>query len=109
LNYIASEVHTSIGGLFYPNPEEVKTFIKNKANTKLTYLENDLIGDKEYIVGNQATVADYYLYIVLTWTNFLGIDLTPFPKVGAFVTRISNLPNVKAAHARMAENPATVL
>ena len=68
-----------------------------------------MIGNKEFLVGNSFTIADSYLYIVLSWTGYVGVDLAPFPNVKAFFDRISNLPNVKAAHARMAENPATVL
>jgi glutathione S-transferase len=109
LNYIASEVHPSIGHLFYPNSDAIKDYIKSKAATKLTYLENTLIGDKKFVVGDSFTIADSYLYISLSWTAYVGIDLAPYPKVKAYFDGIGALENVKAAHARMAENPATVL
>ena len=109
LNYIASEVHPSIGHLFYPNSDAIKEYIKGKAAAKLTYLENTLIGDKKFVVGDSFTIADSYLYIVLSWTAYVGVDLTPFPKVKTYFDNIGTLENVKAAHARMAENPATVL
>lgn len=109
LNYIASEVHPSIGHLFYPNSDEIKEYIKSKAAQKLTFLENNLIGDKEYLVGNSFTIADSYLYIALSWTQYVGIDLAPYSKVKSYFERIGGLENVKTAHARMAENPATVL
>lgn len=109
LNYIASEVHPNIGGLFYPNPDNIKDFIKAKAATKLTYLENTFIGDKAYVAGNAFTIADSYLYIVLSWSGYVGVDLAPYPKVKAYFERIGALENVKAAHARMATNPASVL
>ncbi len=109
LNYIASEVHPSIGHLFYPHSEVIKEYIKSKAAAKLTYLENTFIGNKTYVVGNAFTVADSYLYIVLTWTAYVGIDISPYPKVKAYFERIGGLENVKAAHARMATNPSTVL
>jgi glutathione S-transferase len=109
LNYIASEVHPSIGHLFYPNSDAIKDYIKSKAATKLTYLENTLIGDKKFVVGDSFTIADSYLYISLSWTSYVGIDLAPYPKVKAYFEHIGSLENVKAAHTRMAENPATVL
>ncbi len=109
LNYIASEVHPSIGGLFAPNSDEVKAYIKSRAAVKLAYLENTLIGNNNFVVGDSFTIADSYLYIVLSWTGYVGIDLTPFPKVKAYFERIGGLENVKAAHARIATNPATVL
>ena len=109
LNYVASEVHTSIGGLFYPHGEETKAFLKKKSAQKLEFLENHLLATSDYLVGNSFTIADSYLYIVLSWSGYVGVDLTPFPKVRAYSERVGNLPNVKAAHARMAESPATVL
>jgi glutathione S-transferase len=58
-------------------------------------------------VGDSFTIADAYLYIVLSWTSIVSIDLTPYPKVKAYFERIGALENVKAAHARIATNPAT--
>ncbi len=109
LNYIASEVHPSIGHLFYPNSDAIKEYIKSKGVAKLTYLENTFIGNKNFVVGDSFTIADSYLYIVLSWTGYVGFDLTPFPKVKAYFERIGGLENVKAAHSRMAPNPANVL
>jgi glutathione S-transferase len=110
LSYISSEVHPSIGGLFNANlGEETKAFIKGNASKKLTYLESNLIGNKGFLVGNSFTVADSYLYIILTWTKNVGIDITPFPKVVAYYERIGALDNVKAAHERIATSPATTI
>ena len=39
----------------------------------------------------------------------MGVDLEEYPKVKAYFEGISALDNVKAAHARMAEAPATTL
>jgi len=106
LNYVASEVHTSIGGLFNPTlHDEVKAAYRARAALKIKYLEEHFIGDKAFVVGDSFTIADSYLYIVLTWTKYLGVDLTP--KVAAYVTRIAALDNVVKAHARIATNPAT--
>jgi len=107
LSYIATEVHPSIGGLFAPNADAVKDFIRGKAAAKLTYLENNLIADKSFLLGDSFTIADSYLYIVLSWTKYVAIDLAPYPNVSAYFNRIGNLPNVKAAHERIATSPST--
>lgn len=108
MSYIASEVHTSIGGLFnLSNTEDVKAHYRALVAKKLTYLETTLIGDKSFLVGNSFTIADAYLYIVLSWTNYVGIDLAPYPVSKAYLERIGALENVKAAHARIATDPAT--
>ena len=110
LSYVSTEVHPSIGGLFNPTlGDETKAFIRGNAAKKLTYLENTLIADKSFLVGNSFTIADSYLYIVLSWTNYVGIDLSPYPRVQAYAARIGALENVKAAHARIATSPATTI
>lgn len=110
LSYVSSEVHPSIGGLFNPTlGEETKTFIRGNAAKKLSYLENTLIGDKSYLVGDSFTIADSYLYIVLSWTKYVGIDLSPYPRVQAYAARIGALPNVQEAHARIATSPSTTI
>lgn len=107
LSYIATEVHPSIGTLFYPNlPDDVQAWYRGNAAKKLAYLESTIIADNKFVVGDSFTVADSYLYIVLSWTAYVGIDLSPFPKVQAYSAGIAALPNVVAAHARIATNPA---
>jgi glutathione S-transferase len=64
---------------------------------------------KLYLVGDKFTIADSYLYIVLTWAAYVGVDTAPFPNVNAFSANIASLPFVQAAHARMGTNPTTVL
>eukprot|EP00301_Raphidiophrys_heterophryoidea_P004264 c11863_g1_i1.p1 GENE.c11863_g1_i1~~c11863_g1_i1.p1 ORF type:complete len:228 (+),score=66.85 c11863_g1_i1:45-686(+) len=110
LSYISSEVHGGAIGPFW-NPtltEEVKTFFKGKVQQKLTYLESTLIGDKHFLVGNKLSVADIYLYIVLSWDAYLHFGLASFPKVHAYVERIKALPEIQAAHAAIATSPAHV-
>ena len=110
LSYVSTEVHPSIGGLFNPTlTEDVKTFIKGNAARKLAYLESTIIADKRFVVGDSFSVADSYLYIVLSWAGYVGIDLSPFPQVKAYFERIGALENVKAAHARIATSPATTI
>ena len=109
LNYVASEVHTSIGGLFAPNSDAVKDYLRAGAAKRLAFLEDNLIGNKRFLVGDSFTIADSYLYIVLSWGAYVGVDLSPYAKVKAYFERIGNLEHVKAAHARMATSPATVV
>lgn len=109
LSYISSEFHGTIGGLFYPASEEIYAYIREKLAKKLSYVESTLIGKKSFVVGNSFTVADAYLYICLTWTGYLKVDLTPYPNTKAYLERIGSLENVKAAHARIAQKPSTTV
>jgi len=110
LSFISSEIHSRVGPLFNPaTSEEVKTFLKGIVNRKLQYLQDNLLaGGKRFLLGDGFTVADAYLYIVLSWAPHLGLDLSPFPGVKAYWDGIAALDGVKAAHARIAEKPAHV-
>jgi glutathione S-transferase len=109
LSYLATEVHPGIGGLFYPSSEEVKAFKLGNANKKLDYLNTHVLVDKKFIFGDKFTVADAYLYIILSWTAYVGIDLSGYPQVQAYAEGIKNLETVQAAHARIATNPSSTL
>lgn len=109
LSYISSEFHGILANLFRPLSPEVDGFFREKLAKKLTYIEQTLLGDKQFLVDNRFTVADAYLYICLTWAPYVKMDLSAYPRIQAFVERIGALENVKAAHARMATKPATVI
>ena len=110
LSYLATEVHPSIGGLFNPTiSEAVKEFITGNAGRKLEYLEKNLIGDRKFLVGESFTIADSYLYIILSWTKYVGIDLSPYSKVNSYFNAIGNLENVKSAHERIGSNPPSTI
>lgn len=110
LNYIASEVHPSIGGLFNPeHTEGTKEFTKNNAAKKLAFLETHLIKDKRFLVGDSFTIADSYLFIVLSWTGYVGIDLAPYPNVKAYYEAIGAIDGVRSARELMATNPTSTL
>ena len=109
LSYIASEMHQGIGGLFSPaHTPESKAFYNGLIQKRLTYLENYVVKDVNYITNNNFSVADLYLYIVLSWTYYVGVDLTAFPNTLAFYERIKNDSRVVAAHERIATSPSTV-
>ncbi|AMN44819.1 glutathione transferase GstA [Rhodoplanes sp. Z2-YC6860] len=97
LNYIASELHKGIGQLFNPAmPDDYRdTVKKGLAAKQFAHLEKSLAG-REYLLGD-FTVADGYLFTVLNWTKFHKIDLSAFPNITAFMTRVAARPAVKAA------------
>jgi glutathione S-transferase len=110
LNWVASELHASVGPLFVPTlSAEVRAWCKTRAEGKFQTF-NDLLlkGGKKFLVGNAFTVADSYAYVVSSWTPYLGIELAAYPAVKAYFDGIAALPNVVAAQARMGTAPATI-
>jgi len=110
LSYISGEFHGTIGQLFNPNlTKDVEEYVRSRANLKLKYVNDHLIGKKQFLVGDKFTVADAYLYIVLSWSDYLKLDLSPFANIKAYYERIKALPNVKQAHERMSTSPTNVV
>jgi glutathione S-transferase len=55
------------------------------------------LASRQYLVGEHFTVADAYLYTVLTWTRIAGIDLSSWPVLAAYRERVQQRPAVQAA------------
>ncbi len=49
----------------------------------------------------QPSIATIYLYIVLSWSGFVGIDLDSYPKVKQFFEQVGQDPKIKSAHEKM--------
>lgn len=97
LNFISTEVHKSLGMLFKPGlPEETKQMMLALAGTRLDLVEKQLQG-RDYLTGNQFTVADAYLSTVLGWSRLLRFDLARWPTVQAYLQRVAARPAVQAA------------
>ncbi|KQW35462.1 glutathione transferase GstA [Rhizobacter sp. Root404] len=97
LNFVTSELHKGIGGLFNPAmPEEGKAVIRAKALSKLEWVDQQLEG-KQYLMGDAFSVADAYLFTVTNWTAHTGIDISKLKNLGAFQARMAARPAVQAA------------
>jgi glutathione S-transferase len=97
LSYINGEVHKNFGALFNPNaPDATKLQARANLDRRLGYIE-DRLGDGAYLMGSDFTVADAYLYVVLSWREKLGVDIGKFPKLTALYERIRARPAVQAA------------
>ena len=99
LNFITSEIHTGCAPLFNSDiPEDVKTIFKLKLYKRFDYL-TEVIGDKGYLFASGFSVADAYLYTVLTWMKHFSIDMAKWPVLHAFMARVESRSSVQAALA----------
>ena len=97
LNYITAEVHKGFGPLFNPEtPAEGKAAAKAGIAKKFDWLSG-FLGSKTYLLGNTFTVADAYLFTILSWTGHVGIDLAKWPVLAAYHSRIAQRPKVQQA------------
>jgi glutathione S-transferase len=97
LNFITSELHKNFSPLFRPNtPDAYKPIAKENLANRFDYLDRHLAGRK-YLMGDQFTVADAYLFTILNWTKVQSIDLGRWPNVKAYVERVGARPKVQDA------------
>jgi glutathione S-transferase len=94
LAYINSEIHKSFAPLFIPDaPEDLKHYARTNLAKRVGWLAERL-GSKPYLLGEQFTVADAYLFVVLTWSAHVSFDLTPWANLLAFQERVAARPHV---------------
>ena len=97
LTFISSELHKSFSPMFNKDTtEEVKTNVRNLLTKRFGYVETQL-ANKPYLMGDHFTVADAYLFVVANWSNPVGFDLSPFPRIKEYQARIAARPAVQAA------------
>lgn len=97
LNFISSEIHKSFSPLFNPAmPEEGKNVYRSKIQDRLAWVDQQLAG-KAFLMGDTFTVADPYLYVMLTWARRMDFDLSALRNLQAYKARIDQRPSVQAA------------
>ena len=93
LNFIGTELHKGFAPLFNPEtPADYKPMVITKLLSRLAWVDAQLSG-KHYLMGDQFSVADPYLFNVSNWAPLVKVD-------------ISNLANLADFRARMLERPA---
>lgn len=97
LNFITTELHKTFSPLFNgAMPEEAKTQFRNKLYERLKWLDAQLAG-KSFLMGDQFTVADAYLFTVTNWGRIVNVDVSPYPNLVAYRGRIAARPSVQEA------------
>ena len=97
LNYIGTEVHKGFSPLFNrAASQEMRDAAIATLKTRFDHLARSLEG-RDYLMGERFTVADAYLFTVLNWAGFTGVDLAPWPVLKAFHARVGARPAVQQA------------
>jgi glutathione S-transferase len=95
LNYLGTELHKGFAPLFHPTGEPREHALA-ALEAKFDYVDGQL-GAGPYLGGNDVSVADFYLFVILGWTRVFRIDLARWPALGAFRARLLERPSVRAA------------
>jgi glutathione S-transferase len=104
--YLCSTVHPAHahklrGARWSDDPaviEALKIKVPHNIAECFMLIENDyLIGP--WVMGEQFTVADPYLFILASWMEDDGVDIKKFPKVNDHYTRMLKRPSVQKVMA----------
>ncbi|HZY17407.1 MAG TPA: glutathione transferase GstA [Ramlibacter sp.] len=97
LTFIGTEIHKSFSPLFNPAmPEEGKQIYRERLASRLQWVDGQL-ADKPYLMGENFSVADAYLFTVSNWAAPMKIDLSGLKNLLAFRERMAARPAVQEA------------
>ncbi len=97
LSFITSEIHKSFSPLFNPTAAaEWKEAAKANLAKRFGFVAAHLEG-KQYLMGDNFTVADAYLFTVANWGQFVGFDIGQWPALKAHHARVAARPKVQEA------------
>ena len=97
LNFITTELHKNFGPMFSPVlADDAKAFFKDRVMSKFKYVDGALAG-RDYLMGKQFTVADGYLFTMLSWADRMKFDLAALPNLLSYKARVAARPKVQEA------------
>ena len=77
-------------------PEEGKKVFKDKIAQRLEWVDQQLEG-RQYLMGDNFSVADAYLFTVTNWAKPMNIDLSQRKNLLAYRERVAARPAVQEA------------
>jgi glutathione S-transferase len=97
LSFIGTELHkaTFIPLLTPSSPEGAKLFARQKLPLRFGHLSNHLKA-RSFLLED-FTVGDAYLFTVLNWSPYAGIDLSEWPTLQTYLKRLSARPSIARA------------
>jgi glutathione S-transferase len=97
LTFISSEIHKGFSPLFNAAmSDDLKNAQREKLGKRFDWISEQIKG-KKFLTGDQFTIADGYLFTVLGWGKWTGVDIAKWPELSAFCERVAARPAVQEA------------
>jgi glutathione S-transferase len=97
LGFINSEIHKGWSPLWNPKATaEMRQATLDKLHLRLDWLASEL-QDRQHVMAERFSAADAYLFTVLNWAGPTKVDLSRWPALQQFVSRIAARPKVQEA------------
>lgn len=96
-NHLTSEVHKAFTPIFHRTLDAASTeVLKGLLKKKLAFVDAQLAG-RHHLTGEDFTIADAYLFVLLSWTTPIQLDITDLAALRDFQRRVAVRPAVQAA------------
>jgi len=95
LAYISTEIHKGFKPFFKGGSEEAKSAARKDINKRLQWFAERKAG--KYLFGNEPTVADFYLFVMLRWAQKFSVAIPD--ALSTLPTRMMEQPKVRSAIA----------
>jgi len=98
LNFISTEIHKGgFAPLFNPaTPEAAKQMAITSLTSRLETVSEQL-SNRAFLLGKHFTVADAYLFVMLSWGAYVDVDISRWPVLVDYAAKISARPAVQKA------------
>lgn len=90
LNFISS-VQLGCFCPLFEIPLAVKTIFRRRLDSRLAHVEQHLL-QRAYLLGNDFSIADVYLFVVSNWAHSMKLDLSRIPSILALRKRVGIRP-----------------
>ncbi len=94
MTFIATELQKNMASMYNPaQTAELRANVEAVLNKRLDWVASAL-GNKLWLMGNTYTLADIYLFNILSWNAYVNFSLDNWPALGAFCARVAERPAV---------------
>lgn len=100
--FVSTELHKNFKSFFNPAASQAEKDEAAEILKKRFALMEQRLGDRAFIVGEDLTVADCYLFVMTQWAGKQGIDLPPH--LAAYADRLKQRPAFARAIAAEAQD-----
>lgn len=96
--FVATELHKVFSPWLWhkETAESTRQAVKDKLAARFAELDA-LLARRQFLADGGYSVADAYAFTILNWTRFLGLPLTAYPHLQAYLARVAQRPAVQAA------------
>lgn len=100
LSWVASDLHPAFSPLFNPHlAAEARTMQVEKLQKLLAQADRHMSG-RQFVAGDQFSVADAYLFTVYGWASYQKIPTEQYRNMTEYCGRIAKRPAVQAVMKR---------